>query len=45
MSATRKKPDPVDTPHLFQPGRKFHYRRRGPKWLQPIVETAKIVGR
>jgi integrase len=36
-SATSRKPDPIDTPHLFKRGRQFHYRRRVPKWLQPLV--------
>lgn len=39
-AATSRKPDPIDTPHLFRRGGKFHYRRRVPEWLQPIVGTA-----
>jgi integrase len=36
-AATSKKAAPVDTLYLFQRGRQFHYRRRVPDWLQPIV--------
>ena len=34
---TSKKPAPIDTPHWAKRGRQYHYRRRVPDWLQPIV--------
>jgi integrase len=40
MTATARKPDPIDQPHFFKIGRQFHFRRHVPKWLRPIVLTA-----
>jgi integrase len=41
MPAISRKPEPIlSPPHLFKRGGRFHYRRRVPLWLQPLVGTA-----